>query len=91
MLIRASAWVYVPDIPKMNTFALVCSVENEMGTYHYHGVDCNPEDLKSGEWNFIEIASEAHKLKSPEDILKVYVWYTGEREVYVDDIKVEFY
>ena len=91
MLIKASAWVYVPEIPKMNTFALICSLENEKGTYHYHGVDCKPEDLKIGEWNKIEIASEARNLKSTDDVLKIYIWYTGEREVFIDDLKVEFY
>jgi hypothetical protein len=91
MLIRASAWVYVPDIPKMNTFAIICSIENENGTYHYEGVDVNEDDLKIGEWNQIEIATENNKLRSPDDLLKVYVWYTGKREVFVDDIRVELY
>jgi hypothetical protein len=25
------------------------------------------------------------------DIVKVYVWYSGKREIIVDDLKVEFY
>lgn len=91
LLIKASAWVFVPDIPKMNTFALICSIEDEQGTYHYHGVDSKTEDIKIGEWNKIEIASEASKLKSTKDVLKVYIWYTGEREIFVDDVQVEFY
>ena len=91
MLIKASVWVYIPDSPKQNSFAIVCSIENVKGTYHYHPVDCDPDDLVIGEWNLMEIASENYHLKSPDDILKVYIWYTGDREIFVDDMKVEFY
>jgi len=91
VLIKASVWVYVPEFPDMNTFSLIVSIENEQGTYHYHGVDSRSDEIKTAGWNEIEIASEAHNLKSTDDILKVYVWYTGNHEIYVDDLKVEFY
>jgi hypothetical protein len=91
MLIKASAWVYVPDIPKMNKYALVCSIENAEGAYHYNSAEPEPEDIVTGDWNKIELVSEAKNLRSPKDILKVYVWYMGEQKVFVDDLTVEFY
>jgi len=91
ILIRASAWVYVSDAPSFNSFHIIVSLENDQGTYYYNGVDSNDEAINMGDWNKIEIASEINNIKSPDDLLKVYVWYTGKREVFVDDLVVEFY
>ncbi len=91
VLIRASAWVYVPEVPSMNTYHFVTSIESEDGTYHYHAVDSDTDNIQIGAWNKIEMAYEADNIRSPDDILKVYIWYTGKREVFVDDLKVEFY
>jgi len=91
LLLKASAWIYIPDLPKMNSFAIVCSIENENGTYHYHPVYPNLDLITSGNWNKIEISSENYEIKSQDDILKVYIWYTGTKEIFVDDLKVELY
>ncbi|MEE4255684.1 MAG: hypothetical protein V2I47_01465 [Bacteroidales bacterium] len=91
ILLRASAYVYVPEHAAYNPFHLVFSVENEEGVYVYQSVDSNPEDIKTGEWNEIRMAAETKEIKSPGDIMKVYVWYSGKREVIVDDFTVEFF
>jgi len=91
ILIRAHAWVYIQDAPSFNGYHIIVSLENEQGTYYYNGIDSNDETVNIGSWNKIEIASEINNIKSPDDILKVYVWYTGKREVFVDDLVIEFY
>jgi len=90
-LLRASAYIYVPEHAAYNPFHLVFSVENEEGVYVYQSVDSNPEDIKTGEWNEIRMAAETKEIKSPGDIMKLYVWYSGKREVIVDDFTVEFF
>lgn len=89
--IRASAFVYVPENPTYNPYHLIFSIENKDGAYVYQSVDSNPEDISVGEWNKIELLAEARDIKSVNDIVKVYLWYTGKREIIVDDLKVEFY
>ncbi|RLD54160.1 MAG: hypothetical protein DRI97_12040 [Bacteroidetes bacterium] len=91
VFIRASAFVYVPENPDYNPYHLVFSIENKDGAYVYQSVDSNPKDIKVGEWNSIELLAEARDIKSVNDIVKVYVWYSGKREIIVDDLKVEFY
>ncbi len=91
VLFKASAWVYVPTPAAMSNFHIVSSIENEHGAYHYQAVYSQVDEIKVGAWNKIEMITEVSEIKSTGDILKVYVWYKGEREVYVDDIKVEFY
>jgi hypothetical protein len=91
VLIHASAYVYVPDNPSINTFHLVFSIENENGAYVYNAVDSQAENIKVGDWNKISMAAEVQNIKSVNDVMKVYVWYSGKREIIVDDLEVEFY
>lgn len=91
VLIHASAYVYVPENAFYNPFHIVFSIENKDGAYVYEAVDSNVDDISVGEWNLIELSAEARNIKSTSDIMKVYVWYSGKRQIIVDDLKVEFY
>ena len=91
VLFRASAWVFVPAPAVVNSFHIVSSIENEHGAYHYQAIDSQVENIETDAWNKIEMITEVADVRSPDDILKVYIWYTGKREVIVDDLQIEFY
>jgi hypothetical protein len=91
ILLHASAYVYVPENADYNPYHLVLSVEGKDGQYYYQAVDSDSEMIDVQAWNLIELSAEIKNIKSTDDIIKVYIWYSGRREVLVDDIKVEFY
>jgi ABC-type cobalt transport system substrate-binding protein len=87
--IRASAYIYLPELPsKINTL-LVISFEHKNKPYSYTAINLNEQKLRPGRWNRVSLSSPIPAFKSPDDMLKVYIWNPGKQLFYLDDFRVE--
>ena len=87
--IRASAYIYLPELPsKINTL-LVISFEHKNKPYSYTAINLNELKLRPGRWNSVSLSSPIPAFKSPDDMLKVYIWNPAKQVFYLDDFRVE--
>ncbi|MFC2106861.1 hypothetical protein ACFLRY_00850 [Bacteroidota bacterium] len=90
-LFKLSAFVFIEENVNRNYFSLVLSVEKDGKVYDYKAIDSEGMDIKVGEWTEIDYIAELHRPKSSKDVVKVYVWYRGRKEILVDDITLRIY
>ncbi len=86
--IRAVVYVYLTEKSDANTL-LVISFENKNKPYSYTSLNLNEQNLRLGRWNRVSLAAPLPLFKSPDDLLKVYVWNPGKQLFYMDDLRVE--
>lgn len=89
--IKASAFVNIPRKINRNHFSIVFSVEQNNSPYIYKSLNSGNLDLKVGVWNEIELITEIKNIKSPEDIVKVYIYFQGEDAIFVDDASLKIF
>jgi hypothetical protein len=92
--IRASVWVY-PVHPVTETPAsLVVSFQHGNTAYDYHAYNLedpqNSSKLRINHWNKVAVHYPIPKNRRNSDIVKVYLWYRGKKEIYFDDLEVSF-
>jgi len=88
---RASVKVKVPDAEDKGKILLVISVDGtDNKNYRYLVAKDSDKDYKAGEWMEISRTDMIERNTPPGGKYKVYVWYTGKGEVFVDDLKLEY-
>ena len=48
-------------------------------------------NLQLNQWNLITADYMTPELLSRSDELEVYVWYNGKENIWIDDLKIEFF
>lgn len=89
--LRVSAWVYIKKELLAKDLRIVMHFEHKGYIYDYRVHKINPDGLKLGEWNEIEFYHLTPEVRKTSDKLKTYVWYVGNDQVLVDDLKVEIF
>lgn len=87
--IRAIVYVYLPEIIMTANTLLVISFEHKNQPYSYTSLNLNEQKLKPNRWNRVSLTAPLPAFKSPEDLLKVYIWNPGKQMFYMDDLRVE--
>ena len=87
--IRASAYVYLPENTTPANTLLVISFEHKNKPYSYTAINLNEQKLRPNRWNRVSLSVPIPAFKSPDDILKVYIWNPGKQVFYLDDMMVE--
>ena len=87
--IRAIAWVYLPGPVNPANTLMVISFENKGKPYSYTSFSLNEQKMKLNRWNRISLTVPIPAFKSPDDLLKVYVWNPGKQVFYMDDVRVD--
>lgn len=77
------------NIDKGGQLALVVSIEDENGQYFWNAVNTDRLDVEKGGWQYLYIRKKAEIRKGAK--MKAFVWNTGDKEAYVDDIEVKIF
>ena len=93
--LRVSVWIY-PVHPLIETEAyLVVSFQHKGKNYKYRTIDLSSAELKDkivmNQWNKVSIDYLSPEVRSSQDNLIVYIWNTGKKEIYFDDIEIEVF
>jgi ABC-type cobalt transport system substrate-binding protein len=87
--INASVYVY-PTVPfNQNPASLVISLDNEKKTYRYTAVYFDQRMLQLNQWNKVTARMSVPEIKSPGDVLKVYVYHPGKKSFVMDDLTAD--
>ena len=86
--IRVVAYVNLPEKSNKNTL-LVISFEHKNQPYSYTSLNLNEQKLRQNRWGRVSLSVPLPVLKSPGDMLKVYIWNPGKQVFYIDDLRVE--
>ncbi|MEN8223871.1 MAG: hypothetical protein ABFS05_00805 [Bacteroidota bacterium] len=91
--VRASVWVYPTADPESNHASLVMSFRHDWDNYKYrrYRMTADTVHLQLNQWNLITADYMTPELISRSDKLEVYVWYEGEEDIWIDDLKIEFF
>lgn len=92
--LRAGVWVYgfSEDIP--GKLHLVFSTKNEAGEdlkYRAFTFSTLQKEFKPGEWNYLSADYLTPEVRTKDEVVQAYVWYSGAGEVWIDDYKVELF
>lgn len=89
--LKASARIFNPSTNEKGKILLVLSIDNaEHKVYKY--ITAKDSDLKSnaGEWFELSLTDVIDRNTPPDGNYRVYVWYTGKKNIFVDDLKLEW-
>jgi hypothetical protein len=84
--IDASSFVFTQSVDKA---VLVLAIDNKQGTILWQGADLFKDIIDKNAWNYIVNKTEYNNTLQQEAYLKVYIWNTGENDLYIDDFKVQ--
>lgn len=86
--VRASVWVYLTAPSTESNSALIITTESKGKAYKYLSTDYNNFNIKPFEWKQINIEFLSPEIRHSDDVLKVYFWNMGSKNVLIDDFKV---
>ncbi len=89
--IRATVYVYIPHGHQGELPSLVVTFHHKNKTYKYRAVKLDRATLSYGSWNKITMDYLTPEVRSKDDNMKVYVWYKGKENIYIDDFVVEVF
>ena len=89
--ICVTAWIYSKVPFSENPGSLVVTSNHEGLNYRYETISFEKENLKPGQWNKVIMYYLTPEPQAPGDIVQAYVWYRGNKELYVDDLKIELF
>lgn len=87
--IRPTAFVFPIASLQSDPVHLVVSLEEKDKSYQYETLQLNNLNLKLNQWNKISFTVHLHEIKSGNDVVKVYLWNPGKKELFLDDFQVE--
>ncbi len=87
--IRTVVYIFMPEPDTTVNTLLVISFENNNQPYSYTSLKLNDPKFKPGRWNRVMLTSPVPEIKSPDDLVKVYIWNPGKQVFYLDDLRVE--
>lgn len=89
--IRASVYIYPTVDLKTNPFSFVIHFEHNGYAYKYKAFDSEKMNLKLNEWNRVCFDYLTPEVRRKTNNLKVYIWYRGKEELFVDDLQVDIF
>ena len=89
--IKVSANVFVSEEDVKNPFIMVCSFVHNGFLYKYIKVEATNFDLIPNQWNKVEMDYLTPEVRSVKDKFRTYIWYTGNKFLLVDDLRVEVF
>jgi len=87
--VKARVKVY-SEVPfSENTSALVISLENYKGSYCYKALYFDKTNFTAGRWHQAFLNADLPRIRSKDDVIKVYVWHTGKKDLIIDDLIID--
>jgi hypothetical protein len=87
--IKTGFWVYLTDSSQAENLMLVCTFSHKEYTYKYRTYKMMEIDsaVSLNEWKYYEVDYLTPEVRRKSDPLDIYFWFTGEGNVYVDDMR----
>lgn len=91
--VRASAMVLATNQASMEHLRIVVQFTHKGKIYKYRSAQLSEERFNAvpGEWTAFRIDYLTPEVVSKSDRMKVYLWYTGQEPVYINNLKVEVF
>lgn len=89
--LRTSIKVFLPDSFADAQPILVVTFHHKDQGYKYATREIAKDKIKLGAWNDITMDYITPEVRSGEDNVKVYLWYTGKQPIFVDDLVIELF
>jgi len=87
--VKARVRVY-SDVPfAENPAMLVISLEDRKAPYCYKALYMDKTNFVKGKWNQAFLNADLPKVRSKDDVIKVYVWHTGKQDLVIDDLIID--
>lgn len=89
--LRASVWIYLPNDSDADETLLVIHFNYRGKPYKYRAEKFKDVGLSFvvGQWNRLSIDYLTPEIRTKQDPVKVYVWYRGKGEIYIDNLTLE--
>lgn len=89
--IRIHLWVYPVNPVIENPGSLVVAFEHEWWEYKFRATNFEDLNLKLHRWNHIQMDYLTPEVRNKKDLLRVYYWHRGKKEIYIDDLMIEIF
>ena len=87
--VKVSAKLY-SDVPFTNNPSiLVISLEDKKGSYCYKALHTEKTNFAIGKWNQAFLNADLPKIRSKDDVIKVYIWHPGKKDLILDDLIID--
>jgi hypothetical protein len=86
--IRVSAWVYFTCSPEDVKCSIVITSRKHRHEFKYRGIDLEKMNLVPGKWQYVHMDYLSPYMENRNDLLIAYLWYRGDKEVYIDDFSL---
>ena len=87
-MISASVYIYPPALLTMPGTLFIISFEHRKQSYSYTKTDLISQNLIPGKWTKLMLQVPFPEIKSPDDLIKIYIWNFGKQAFYIDDLRV---
>lgn len=91
MWLRLSVMVRPGLDPDSHPFNLVITNVNSGVSYGYWADGSKDKGMRVGEWNLFTTDKLTPDMRSTDDEISLYVWNQGRNDLWLDDLKVEFF
>ena len=89
--VKISVWVFIPDASIKGKLVMEINQPDKKNVF-WIGKDLTDHVHKYGEW--VEVVQEFTLVKKalllPENSIKIFVWNLSKKQMYIDDMRVEF-
>ena len=89
VLVKASAWVYMPETFEQNPFSFVIDFQNNGKKLKYKIAHIDMNSIKPKQWNYVEFLYLTPEIVSINDNLLVYFWLKGKKPIWIDNFRVD--
>jgi hypothetical protein len=87
--IRAGVYIYPIEGVDLSEVFLVTTFDFKGRSYKYRTTPLSAlPEVKYNQWNYLEKDYITPEVRSRRDKFSVYVWYPGDKEIFVDDLRV---
>lgn len=88
--VKVTEWVYLSDKGEVSLAMEIKTFDNK--SLIWNGIDVDEQISEIGKWRQVstQFSLRNDSLNKPGNIVNIYTWDKGKKEVYVDDIKIEF-
>ena len=91
IVLKASFWRYTDQADAEAT--LVVAITRPNGSVYFWGGIGQLKDKQNeqkNEWKKMEGAVDLPIINTEQNTIKIYLWNTGKKRIFIDDIKIEF-
>ncbi|MBI3519216.1 MAG: hypothetical protein HY062_07640 [Bacteroidetes bacterium] len=91
LIVKISAQLFTRENPNDVDGRLVLNMLHKEKSYNFKCLHTKTANLKQGEWNKVTFYYMTPDFWDRNDIIQGYFWNTSDKNMFVDDIKVEAY